>query len=253
MISVIVCSRSDLTLDAHYRNVKRTVGVEFEYIRLDGSAGSRGICNAYNEGVASAKGDILVFAHDDVFVTAPGWGEILASKFSRDPSLGLIGVAGTQHLFNGREIWTAAGMPYLRGRVLHALDNSRQSFLTVFSSETRDDEVVAVDGLFFAVPRSMFDRVRFDEETFEKFHFHDMDICMQIRQTHKLIVTCDILVKHLSVCHTNAAWFEAAERFLLKYHDLLPVSCANRPPRAPRRGPRCFSVDVRGPLPRSRV
>ncbi|MFC2171601.1 glycosyltransferase [Acidobacteriota bacterium] len=251
MISVIVCSRLGPESDLHEKNVVRTIGCDFEYVRLDNQNGDEGLCAAYNKGIRQAQGDILVFVHEDVFFMTLGWGKILKQKFAGDSRLGLVGVAGTQHLFKAREMWTAAGIPHLRGRVVHELDEGRQFFLTVFSEHKNDDEVVAVDGLFFAIPAHLFDRIQFDENTFDRFHFYDLDICMQIRRTHRIIVTCDILVKHRSTKHNSYSWREAAGKFIDKYRHLLPVSCSDSPPQAPVRGQRCFSVELKGRIPQS--
>ncbi len=230
-ISVIVCSyRSDLA-EEHRKNVLETIGYDCEYVRLDNSLGTHGICAAYNKGVELAHGHILAFIHEDVFLTKVGWGKILAEKFRTDNSLGLVGVAGTQYLFADNPFWGAAKNPFLKGRVLHEVDGGTRRVPVVFSPEYGDSEVVAVDGLFFAMRRSLFDTIRFDDRTFDKFHFYDLDICMQARRTHRLIVTTDISVKHLSGGTFDAVWQEYGRRFLVKYRNDLPASCAGMMPR----------------------
>ena len=105
----------------------------------------------------------------------------------------------------------------MKGRVIHELNRGETVYLSVFSWDKEDAEVVAVDGLFFAVRRSLFHRIRFDDATFDGFHFYDLDLCMQIRKTHRLIVTWDLLVKHLSAGRCDDSWKEAGARFLKKY------------------------------------
>ena len=224
MISVIVCSRQPPQWDIHQRNVAKTISAEHEYVRIDNTAKMYGICGAYNQGVSEAKGDILVFVHEDVFFMEPGWGTVLETKFAASPRTGLIGVAGTQYLFADNPAWIRAGQPFIRGRVVHELDRGASYILSVFSWDKSDAEVVAVDGLFFAVRASLFPAIRFDEVTFDKFHFYDLDICMQVRKTHACIVTWDILLKHLSGGNANEQWVEAGKRFLAKYKNELPVS-----------------------------
>ena len=89
---------------------------------------------------------------------------------------------------------------------------------------------MAVDGLFYAVMTDLFERIRFDETTFDGFHFYDLDICMQVGKTHRLMVTWDILVKHLSAGNCDVSWEEAGVRFLEKYGGMLPVSCVDSAP-----------------------
>jgi hypothetical protein len=248
MISVIVCSRQPESWDFHRRNVGKTIGCEYEYVRVDNTQNTMGICTAYNKGVEQAKGDLLVFIHEDCFFMEMGWGNVLYSKFNADPKLGLVGVAGTQYLFSNSPAWIAAGMPFIRGRVVHELRNGQMFVLTIFSWDKTDAEVVAVDGLFFAIPRLLFDTIRFDEKTFPGFHFYDLDISMQVRRTHKLLVTWDIMLKHLSGGNMNAVWLEYGNKFLEKYKGELPASCAGEIPD-PAKHRSCQSFDLRGKAP----
>lgn len=246
MISIIVCSKQDPSWSIHERNVARTAGVPHEYLRIDNRSGASGICNAYNRGIERASGDLLVFVHEDAFFMEPGWGATVEQKFSADPALGLLGVAGTQYLFADRMSWTAAGRPFLRGRVVHELDAGKRFFMTAFSVDKADAEVVAVDGLFFAVQRELFNHIRFDERTFDRFHFYDLDICMQVRQTHRILVTWDILIKHCSGGNPDDTWRLAGLAFLEKYRDRLPASCAPFPPDPQKKPELGINIDLRG-------
>jgi hypothetical protein len=244
MISVIVCSRLDPASMLHERNVRKTAAGEVEYLRFDNRLSPSGICAVYNRGVSAAKGEILVFMHEDVFFMDACWDNALLRSFA-DPRVGVAGIAGTQYLGAEAPGWAAAGRPFVRGKVIHETGNGRNFHLTVFSWETGDIEVVAVDGLLFAARRSLFDRVRFDEETFDGFHFYDLDLCMQVRRTHRIVVNADIAVKHRSGGSFDAAWQGYAERFVRKYRDELPASCVLEAPDFARRIP-FESFDLRG-------
>ncbi|MDD5672588.1 MAG: glycosyltransferase [Chitinivibrionales bacterium] len=248
MISVIVCSRKEPSWDIHKRNVARTIGADFEYVRIDNSQNKFGICAAYNLGVAQSRGDILVFVHEDCVFLENGWGAVLAQKFAADDRIGMVGVAGTQYLFEDVPAWVKAGMPFVKGRVLHDIDAGQKFVMTVFSWEEGDFEVVALDGLFFAVRRSLFEQVRFDDVNFNRFHFYDLDICMQVRRTHKIIVTTDIIVKHFSGGQFNNDWQAGVERFKAKYRGQLPAACTDLVPDVNNRQD-IQSFDVKGKIP----
>jgi hypothetical protein len=248
LISVIVCSKQPPSWDIHRRNAAKTAGCAHEYVRVDNSSGTRGICAAYNEGVGRAGGDILVFMHEDVFFMEPGWGGVLRAKFEADTAVGMVGVAGTQYLMKDNFMWIAAGRPFLRGRVVHELDGGRRTVLTVFSADKSDAEVVAVDGLFFAVRKELFGAIRFDDATFPGFHFYDLDICMQVRTTHTIMVTWDILLKHLSAGTMDRGWREAGLAFLKKHGASLPASCADTAPSTGERpGPMNYRLEGKVP------
>ncbi len=67
MISVIVCSPTDMRGAKHREHVVGSIGSSHEYILIDNKDKRLGLCAAYNEGVSRASGDIFVFVHDDVF------------------------------------------------------------------------------------------------------------------------------------------------------------------------------------------
>jgi hypothetical protein len=247
MISVIVCSAKEAArASVHERNVLKTVGAPCEYLKIDNRGSPEGICAAYNRGVTAARGDLLVFVHDDAFFLQQGWGTVLGGKFEADRTVGMVGVAGTQFLSRDRMSWTAAGRPFMKGRVVHDIASSGEFFMSAFSTEPRDDEVVAVDGLFFAVRGDLFRRIRFDEETFDGFHFYDLDICMQVRRSHKIVVTWDILIKHCSEGNPDEAWRRYGRRFLEKYRDELPASCAAAEPDFSQERLPGLKYDLRG-------
>ncbi|MFA6316143.1 MAG: glycosyltransferase [Elusimicrobiota bacterium] len=230
MLSVIVSSPSPLSSSAHRRNVAGTVGASHEYLRVPNSGGRMGLAAAYNLGAARAKGEVLVFVHEDADFLAKGWGRLLESKFRADPSLGLIGVAGTRRLGRRDLRWEAAGAPHLRGRVVIEHPDGTRA-LSVFSWDRADGEVVALDGVFLALRRALFASgqsrgVRFDAKTFDGFHFYDLDLAMQVRRTHRVVAAWDILLSHRSTGRYDAAWVSAAGRFRKKYDADLPAACA---------------------------
>jgi GT2 family glycosyltransferase len=248
MVSLIVCSRQDPSFTLHRRNAEKTAAGAIDYIRIDNREHNVGICNVYNHAVAQARGDILTFMHEDAFFMEKGWNTALEIKFA-DPALGLVGVAGTQFLFAEHPGWVAAGRPFIKGKVIHETNNGASFHLTVFSWDETDRDVVAVDGLFFAVRKSLFDRIAFDEATFDGFHFYDLDICMQIRKTHRLIVTPEIIIKHQSAGSFDAVWKDYALRFLQKYKSELPASCTGGTiPDLSKRIP-FENFDIKGKVP----
>lgn len=84
-------------------------------------------------------------------------------------------------------------------------------------------EVVAVDGVFFCMPRKMFDKVRFDSETYAGWDFYDMDICMQVREAgYEVAVAYDVIIEHPWSGTYGARWKEAGEAFYQKWQSRLP-------------------------------
>ena len=232
LVSVVVCSRRDPSDAAHQDAIAETIGVPHEYLRIDNRDGRYGICAAYNLGVERAQGDLIVFLHEDVWPRTPAWGAVLRDRFSSRLDVGLVGVAGTQRLESDNPAWPRAGRDYIRGQVVSGGFDGSGEALSVFNEAETDSDVVAVDGLFFAVRGALFRetagaaRIAFDAETFRGFHFYDLDISLQVLRGYKLLVTRGILVKHDSHGDFGASWRGDAMFFRKKWAKILPVDCS---------------------------
>lgn len=229
MISVISLCRHPESNAVQKGNVAKTAGTEYEYLVVDGSKGPPRFAGAYNWAIAKAKGDIVVFIADDCYCMNMNWGPAIAGKFAHDPSLGIVGVAGTQYLFADKYSWTAAGRPFVKGRIVYHLQNG-DFFAAVFSNEKGDFEVVACDGCFSAVRAEIFKNIRFDEKTFQGSYFYDLDFCLQVRPKARSIITSDVTVKRMAQLVYDDEWNEAGKAFLQKHSQNLPASCAQAVP-----------------------
>jgi len=229
MITVIISARNPVPESTLERNIRKTAGSPIELFMINNSEGKNGLAAVYNFGAARSRGDILVFMHDDAFFMTEGWGPILESLFAQDPYLGVVGVAGTQYIFRDNCSWTAAGRPFVKGRIVQDLQNG-DFFATLFSPDRESCEVAACNGVFFAVRRTLLTQFGFDEQTFDSFYFHDMDFCMQARKKWRVTVTADILVKHRSMGTYDKTWQRYGQLFLNKWAAELPASCANAVP-----------------------
>ena len=196
MISIIICSRyREVPLELR-DNLSETTGCEYELLFIDNSKGGYNIFQAYNDGVSRSNGDILCFMHEDVLFRSIGWGERITQYFKEDRKIGVIGFAGSHYLPDAPMYWYSS--PFISQRNL----NNDQG---VVKEHRHEDwfagrsliEVVAVDGFCFFVRKSLFEYIRFDEETYGGFHLYDMDICMQaLENKYKVCVCRDILAEH---------------------------------------------------------
>ncbi|MBN2188195.1 MAG: hypothetical protein JW699_01980 [Chitinispirillaceae bacterium] len=236
MISVVSLCRHPESNAVQKGNIAKTVGAAYEYLVIDGSTGPYRVAAAYNWAVGRMKGDIAVFLHDDSYFMNMNWGPALEAKFAADPSLGVAGVAGTQYLFADKASWTAAGRPFVKGRIVYHLQNG-DFFAAVFSNEKGDHEVVACDGCCMAVRAELFKKILFDEKMFPGAYFYDSDFCLQARGMARLIVTSDMTVKKRSQPVFDDEWKKAGELFLRKHAGALPASCAAAVPDPAKSAP----------------
>lgn len=217
MISVITCSATPALAAAIAAHYHRLLGDEpHEVIVLDDA---RSLAEAYNRGIARASGNLVIFSHDDIEFLAPdGWLTRLREHLSR---FDLVGLAGTTRLIGAA--WAKAGPPYTFGRV-GELDGQYAPYRALICGVPGLSVagIVAVDGLFFAVRRSVLDRVRFDKTTFDGFHGYDIDFSFSAHLAgFRLGVATDLPVLHASQGNFDDTWERYAARFLDKHRARL--------------------------------
>ncbi len=221
-ISIVTCASSQQNLEIYADHLAQSVGIPYQFIGIDNSIHQLSLAEAYNTGADRAVCDVIVFVHDDVFFSTENWGQVLLGKFSADKSIGLVGLAGTAYLQTRYPYWVAAKAPFIHGQVIH---HNQQLKLSRYSNATQDQNVVALDGLMLAASRSVFKQHRFDHETFDGFHFYDLDFSVRVSETHRVVVTRDILVKHMSGGNFDDVWKGYRDRFKGKYRNKLVWSC----------------------------
>jgi hypothetical protein len=220
MISIIICSRQNSISPELRENIQQTIGIEFEIIIIDNSANTHTIFTAYNKGVALSRYPILLFMHDDIFYHTQNWGCRVADHFKQE-EIGGIGVAGTAYIPFMPGGWWSSGIGHLY--LLQSEGKNTKPFLWNNFEGTK--EVVALDGVWFCIRRNLFDRIKFDEDTYKGFHFYDVDISLQVFHLgYKLLCVKDILIHHLSSGSLDEKWIENSLIFRKKWKDKLPVS-----------------------------
>lgn len=229
MISAIVCSTDTRKLSKHRSWLESTAGVALEYVAVENQEG-KALARVWNENAEKARGEILLFLHDDLFPLTPNWGKKLEALFAQPEPPVLAGLAGTRYLAAENPGWATAGRPYLLGRML-SLSPEGVPVAQFYSDPGEPRDAVAVDGCFMATSRAAFQSgPGFDGETFSAFHFYDMDFCMQARQRGRVVVCRDILAFHRSGGAFDEKWRYWREVFQKKWENALPASLEERPP-----------------------
>ncbi len=225
MISIIICSRKADIPDSLKQNINETIGSEYELCIIDNSKNQYNIFTAYNEALKSAKGDLLIFAHDDVVrYHTQNWGKNIENHFAEDSQLGLIGVAGSHFMPDFPAEWYCCHTS--SGGCIQTVNGKTENmqYLENFKNDKTLLEAVLVDGMWMCVRKKLFQIIRFDDRTFEGWHCYDTDICLQvINAGYKVGIVSDVLIEHTSFGTWNRQWVKATKQVYEKWKHLLPL------------------------------
>ena len=216
MISIVYCTRE--SKPEHEKHLIKTSGLHNKVEVIEIINNGESLTKSYNRGLKEAKYDKVVFCHDDILVETKQWGKKLLKHFDNNEH-GIIGVAGTKFLHENGKWWTDRKAMY--GKVKHT--HKGKSWLSEYSPslENNVEDVVLVDGLFFAVDKN---RLKLDfDETVEGFHFYDVDFCFRnLLEGVKVGVITNIRINHMSIGETNNEWEDNRILFSEKYKENLP-------------------------------
>lgn len=221
MISVVYSTRKDKP--DFKQHIEKTCGVKgLEIIQIEND-GIMSLTEVYNKGLNESKNNVIVFCHDDIIFETKNWGNKLLKLFNKNPEYGILGVAGTTDLIDGRW-WTIKES--MNGVVSHQHEGKKWTNYYSKDQGNKITEMVVLDGLFFAVDKTKI-KHHFDED-FHGFHFYDISFCFpNYLDGVKIGLTTQIRVTHLSIGQTNQQWEGHKIRFEEKYKDKLPVRLTN--------------------------
>jgi len=210
--------------DNLYRTIKKAFSHPKTQILIYENDNQMSLAQVYNKGLEESVNDIVVFMHDDIIITSTNVGHKVCQLFQKFPDYGIIGVAGTTDLVNGR--WWEIRKS-MHGRVGHTQNG--KTWTNKYSKEAYVDklkDVVCVDGVFFMVNKNKI-KSKFDED-FKGFHFYDIPFCVQnYLDGVKIGVTTRIDIVHKSVGMTNDQWEQNKVFFEQKFRDHLPIKMTN--------------------------
>lgn len=230
MISVIICSINPQLLAAVEQNISETIGVPFEIIATDNRNSPVGISEVYNRGAARAKYDVLCFMHEDIIMQTPNWGNVVLNLLQPQTGIGLVGVAGSYLKTISPSGWgNATGytdcINIIQGFKDKGAEFNRLDIKNPFGKEKI--EVAALDGVWLCTTKDIALKTKFDQQNFSGFHCYDLDFSLTVGQHHKVVVTYEVLLTHLSEGSYTRAWMMETLKLHQKWKSSLPVITAN--------------------------
>ncbi len=215
--SFAICSIDSRKFQQVSSNLARLfAGIPIEIV---GIHDARSLAEGYNRAIQVARGEHIIFCHDDIRIISPDFAERVRRHFER---FDLFGVAGTTKLVGGA--WFLAGDPY--DYQLVTTPNAQSGELVVVGrgrGELIIDQIQALDGLFIAVRAQVARMLTFDASTFDGFHLYDIDFTFRaFLEGFRLGVCRDLFIIHESHGSFDQEWARYKAKFEAKFAGLLP-------------------------------
>jgi GT2 family glycosyltransferase len=226
--SLVVCSIDRARLDECVARYRAAFADEaFDLIVMDDA---KSLAEAYNRGIARARGANIVFSHDDAFPISGAFADRLAAHLEQ---VDVVGIAGATAALSG--FWGYAGQPHTHGHVVAAAPNGPHVDLLVWGADCRRiDDIRLLDGCMIAARRDVAVAIGFDEERFDGFHLYDADFSFRASAAGCAVsVASDITVYHRSTGDFNDDWHRY-HRIFLAAHAARLDRVAPRPRRVAR-------------------
>ena len=140
----------------------------------------------------------------------------------------VVGVVGASQLTNGD--WGHSGLPHVHGQIVHRPTGLPGSlYLGVGLQDKLIASVKALDGVFLATHRRVWETLRFDELRFNGFHLYDIDFTFRAHLAgFQLAVPLDLLLVHFSTGRYDLTWQKFNASFLGKFPQLSNLPSAAR-------------------------
>lgn len=216
MVSVVYSTRKKN--DAAFQEFRTKSNNDIEILEYVND-GQYSLSQIYNIGLEEAKYDIVIFAHDDVFLEK-GFDDKVLNAFNENKEYGILGVAGGCILDKDAMWWKYKNL--LAGSVYHK--TGKKKYLTKYSKTFENTilEVATIDGVFIAIDKKRIQQ-QFDERI-TGFHFYDIAFCVSNAiQGVKIGVISDLKIYHKSVGKITDTWHQNKHLFLSLYGDKLPI------------------------------
>lgn len=206
MFTIICIYNSKNKLNDYLEKSLQNQTVKCEEIFIDNTDKKyKSAAQAFNIAARKAKGDYLMFVHQDVCLVGNDWIEKTESMLSKIDGLGVAGVAGCKKDTDG--IYT---------NVKEGIDN-------IYAGRYRVNdaiEVQTVDECLFIIPKQVFKHISFDEKCCNDWHLYAVDYCLSaIKSNYKIYVIPNEIYHRSNSESMNVNYYKTLKNIYRKYKN----------------------------------
>ncbi len=210
MISIICVYNNKNILENYLLKSLKNQTVKFEFIGIDNTKGQfKSAAEALNYGGGQAKGEYLMFVHQDVDLSSNTWLEEVKKILDKLSNLGIAGIAGKSED---------------EGEVITNIKHDNPPRLAGKIQIKKPTKVQTVDECLMIIPKSVFNKLRFDEDTCDNWHLYAVDYCLSVKRLGFDSYVMPIFVYHKSSGYSMSEKYFVTLKKVLKKHK----SCYNK-------------------------
>lgn len=208
---------------------KKYIGKHFENHKIEPVLVDNGMGTSmhmkYNVGLSMIKpklknDDIVVFVHEDVRICDKYFERMVEIVFEARPNIGLLGVYGVNQFERAGGWWMCDRHKHARGQILQGRPDLQNPFHMTEGHIGLYDDLVSVDGCIMMFRGNVARGLRFDEETYDGYHFYDCDTSFKVVRSGFDVAVADILVEHASEGPLSDSWEKNKNKFVEKWESI---------------------------------
>ena len=204
MISVVCVYNNEAILKVALSRSLQSQTATFELILLDNRDGRyRSAAQALNDGGRRAIGDFIMFVHQDMWLASNTWLEEAETMLRTLPDLAVAGVAGM----------SSAGRHWYE-RMKFSISSFGLDERAEVGRVHKPEEVQTLDECLLLVPRRVFERLEFDETTFDGWDCYGSDYCLSAKQLGLRVCVVPLPCSHCTSRALYSIWqFEGLSKY----------------------------------------
>jgi len=204
VISVVCVYNNKNVLENYLLKSLKNQTVKFEFIEVDNTEGKfKSAAEALNYGGRKAKSDYIMFVHQDVDLSSNTWLEEVEKILDELSNLGIAGVAGRSKNEDG---------------VITNIKHDNPPRLAGKIQIGKPIEVQTVDECLTIIPKSVFNKLQFDENTCNDWHLYAVDYCLSVKKLGFDSYVMPIFVYHKSSGYSMSEKYFVTLKKVLKKH-----------------------------------
>jgi hypothetical protein len=205
MISIVCVYNDKEILDNFLLKSLKNQSVDYELILVDNTENKfKSASEALNFGGNKVNGNYIMFVHQDIDLSSKTWLEKIEKYLNSIPNLGIAGVAGK---INKGNILT---------KINHGITPKSAGNNQIYNFV----KVQTLDECLVMIPKSVFESLKFDEETCDDWHLYAADYCLSIKDLDLNAYLIPMFLYHLSEGNSlSDKYYSTVEKLINKHSE----------------------------------